>query len=67
MAAVIVHGGAYAIPDAVAAVAETGCKEAAEKAYTALLSGKSALDAGNTCKNGFTGRLARVKGHQLQN
>ena len=46
MTAVIVHGGAYAIPDTVAPAAEAGCKEAAEKAYKALLSGKSALDAG---------------------
>ena len=47
MAAVIVHGGAYAIPDAIAEASVAGCKEAAEKAYQALKSGKSALDAGS--------------------
>jgi beta-aspartyl-peptidase (threonine type) len=47
--AVVVHGGAYAIPDTDVAAVEAGCKEAAEKAYQVLQSGKSALDAGMNC------------------
>lgn len=46
MAAVIVHGGAYAVPDAIADASVTGCVEAAEKAYRVLQSGQSAVDAG---------------------
>ncbi len=46
MAAVIVHGGAYAIPDSIADACVAGCREAAEKAYQVLKSGNSALDAG---------------------
>lgn len=46
MAAVIVHGGASAVPDAIVDVAVAGCKTAAERAYKILQSGKSALDAG---------------------
>ena len=46
MAAVIVHGGAYAIPDAIAGACKEGCRTAAEKGYEVLKEGKSALDAG---------------------
>ena len=46
MAAVIVHGGAYAIPDSVANSKVKGCQKAAEAAHKALIAGKSALDAG---------------------
>ena len=46
MAAVIVHGGAYAIPDAVVNGCVSGCEEAAGRAYQLLTSGQSALDAG---------------------
>ena len=44
--AVIVHGGAYAIPDSLADATVAGCREAAEKAYQVLKAGKTALDAG---------------------
>ena len=47
MAAVIVHGGAAAVPDSLVAGKVAGCEEAAEKAYKLLASGKSALDAGS--------------------
>ena len=46
MAAVIVHGGAYAIPDSIAGACVAGCERAATEGYTALLAGKSAIDAG---------------------
>ena len=46
MAAVIVHGGAYAIPDSIAEASLKGCQSAAKLAHRALLEGKSALDAG---------------------
>ncbi len=46
MAAVIVHGGAYAIPDDIADSCVSGCREAADKAYAVLKSGGSSLDAG---------------------
>lgn len=46
MATVIVHGGAGAVPDAIADEVTKGCVEAAEKAYQILQSGKSAVDAG---------------------
>ena len=46
MAAVIVHGGAYAIPDSIAESCLVGCRVAAESAYEALLAGKSAVDGG---------------------
>ena len=47
MAAVIVHGGAYTVPDSVAGAYLKGCRLAAEEAYKLLESGSSALDAGN--------------------
>ena len=47
MAAVIVHGGAYAIPDDIADRCEAGCREVSKRAYEVLKSGKSALDAGS--------------------
>lgn len=50
MVAVIVHGGACSIPSAIAEACVAGCVEAAEKANQLLLSGKSAVDAGNYCK-----------------
>lgn len=46
MAAVVVHGGAYAIPDSIAGTCEEGCREAAQQGYKVLKEGKSALDAG---------------------
>lgn len=46
MAAVIVHGGAYAIPDSIAEDCKVGCAAAANSAYEALLAGKSAVDCG---------------------
>ena len=46
MAAVIVHGGAYSIPDSIAVASARGCERAAQEAHKALLSGKSAVDAG---------------------
>ena len=45
-AAVIVHGGAYTIPEGDVATTVSGCRAAAERAYLLLQSGKSALDAG---------------------
>ena len=44
--AVIVHGGAYAVPDSIAEASLAGCKEAAGRAFKTLTAGKSALDAG---------------------
>ena len=50
MAAVIVHGGAYNIPDSIAEASLKGCQTAAKLAHIALVEGKSALDAGrSTC------------------
>ena len=46
MAAVIVHGGAYAIPDRIVESSLRGCQVAAKLAHKALEDGKSALDAG---------------------
>ena len=46
MAAVIVHGGAYAIPDNIVEPSLRGCQLAAKLAHKALEDGKSALDAG---------------------
>ena len=46
MEAVIVHGGAYTIPNSTVDACVAGCKAAAERAYQLLKSGKSALDAG---------------------
>lgn len=46
MAAVIVHGGAYPVPDSIADDCIAGCRAAAEDGYKALTAGKSALDAG---------------------
>ena len=46
MAAVIVHGGAYTIPDSIAEASVRGCQNAAGLAYGALKEGKSAIDAG---------------------
>lgn len=46
MAAVIVHGGAYAIPDSLAEASLKGCQSAAKLAHLALLEGKPALDSG---------------------
>ena len=46
MAAVIVHGGASAIPDGKAEASVHGCQSAARRAHKALKDGKSALDAG---------------------
>ena len=50
MAAVIVHGGAYAIPDSIAEASVNGCQVAARLAHKALEDGKSALDAGEACE-----------------
>ena len=46
MAALIVHGGAGTVPDALVEASVEGCRLAAEKAYKLLESGNSALDAG---------------------
>ena len=46
MAAVIVHGGAYTIPDGIVDASVRGCQLAARLAHKALQDGKSALDAG---------------------
>lgn len=46
LAAVIVHGGAYAVPDSIAEASIAGCRTAVDKACKILKSGKSALDAG---------------------
>ena len=46
MAAVIVHGGAYAIPDNIVEPSLRGCQLAAKLSHKALEDGKSALDAG---------------------
>ena len=45
MAAVIVHGGAYEIPDSLVRPSVDGCKRAARKASEVLRDGGSALDA----------------------
>ncbi|XP_064403552.1 isoaspartyl peptidase/L-asparaginase-like isoform X2 [Halichondria panicea] len=45
MAAVIVHAGAYDIPDHEADPLREGCKKAAQEAHKALTEGKSAVDA----------------------
>ena len=45
MASVIVHGGAYAIPDHMVAANRSGMQIAATSAHKALMEGKSALDA----------------------
>ena len=46
MAAIIVHAGAYAIPDDVADGMKAGCEKAAQGGHEVLLAGKSAVDAG---------------------
>jgi isoaspartyl peptidase/L-asparaginase-like protein (Ntn-hydrolase superfamily) len=48
MAAVIVHGGAYTIPDGIVESSLRGCQLAAKQAHKALEDGKSALDAGTS-------------------
>lgn len=45
MASIIVHGGAYAIPDHVVAANRSGLQIAATSAHKALMEGKTALDA----------------------
>lgn len=45
MATVIVHGGAYAIPDHLVAAKKGGVQTAAARAHKALMEGKTALDA----------------------
>ncbi len=50
MAVVIVHGGAYTIPDAAVGRKLEGCRRAAQSAYKALTEGKSATDAGRLIK-----------------
>ena len=44
--AVVVHGGAFSIPDEDAAASVEGCVHAAKEAFEVLRSGKSAIDAG---------------------
>ena len=46
MAAIIVHGGASAIPSAIRELCVTGCRTAADEGYKVLKAGSSALDAG---------------------
>lgn len=48
MAAVIVHGGSYAIPSPLVEPSRRGCEKAALEAHRVLLEGKSALDAGGS-------------------
>lgn len=48
MAAVIVHGGSYAIPSHLVEPSRRGCEKAALEAHRVLLEGKSALDAGGS-------------------
>ena len=43
--AIIVHGGAYAIPDAIAGASVCGCEAAAAAGYDVLAAGGSAMDA----------------------
>ena len=43
--AIIVHGGAYAIPDELREACERGCRVAASKGYAVLQAGGSAVDA----------------------
>ena len=43
----IVHGGAYAIPDSIVDANVKGCTRAATEAHKLLRGGRSALDAGN--------------------
>ncbi len=43
--AIIVHGGAWDIPDDIWGAHKEGCKEAVEKGFAMLLSGSCALDA----------------------
>jgi beta-aspartyl-peptidase (threonine type) len=43
--AIIVHGGAWAIPDASKAATEAGCRRAASVGYSVLEAGGSAVDA----------------------
>lgn len=45
MASIIVHGGAYAIPDHLVAAKKSGVQIAATNAHKALMEGKTALDA----------------------
>ena len=45
MASIVVHGGAYAIPDHLVAVKRSGVQIAATNAHKALMEGKTALDA----------------------
>jgi len=45
MASVIVHGGAYAIPDHLVAAKKSGVQNSAAIAHKALMEGKTALDA----------------------
>ena len=45
MASIIVHGGAYAIPDHLVAAKKSGVQIAASNAHKALMEGKTALDA----------------------
>jgi len=47
--AVIVHGGAWNIPDTVWLSHREGCREAVEKGFELLLSGASALDSVEEC------------------
>ena len=44
--AVIVHGGAFSIPDEIAEACAKGCVLAAKEAYEVLRCGRSAIDAG---------------------
>ena len=43
---VIVHGGAYAIPDSIVDACIKGCARAATEAFKLLNAGRCALDAG---------------------
>jgi len=43
--AIVVHGGAWAIPDELSAASEAGVRRAANVGYGILVAGGSALDA----------------------
>ena len=42
---IVIHGGAWAIPDVLAEPSKEGVKEAARVGYTILMNGGSAVDA----------------------
>lgn len=51
--AIVVHGGAWEIPDALAEIQTAGCAEAAGRGYGVLRDGGSALDAAEAAVRAF--------------